>query len=82
MSTYPEHERMAAVVRDSHVIGDFLTDRDEAGIKLARWDDEAGEFLPFTRTIEEHLADYFDIDLAKIETERQAMLANLREETP
>lgn len=80
-TAYPEHEKLSAVADKSQVIGDFLLDREEGGVVLAAYSPELDEYLPLplVAPVEYVLADYFGIDLAKIEAEKRAMLAAIRE---
>lgn len=75
---WPEHTKMRAVQDKSQVIGEFLENTDYI---LSQYDQNngGGEDLlwPVTKTTEQILADYFGIDLDKIEAERQQMLAAL-----
>lgn len=76
MTEYPEHEKMHAVKEQSQAIGAFLDDPNTG--QLCEFNDEMGEFLPTHKTIERTLADYFDIDLDKIEAEKRDMLDKMR----
>lgn len=68
MSDYPEHDKLSAVKSETQAQGEFL-----------QWVcDEEGIYL--RRSINELLAEYHEIDLDKIETEKRAMLAKIREE--
>lgn len=84
---HPECTKARAVSEESHAIGEFL---DTSGYVLAHWIDcedyhesgghcQAGSHLmPVPGSIEKVLADYFKIDLAKVETEKRAMLASIQ----
>lgn len=81
---YPEHKKLRAVKAESQVIGAFLDELSERGVRLCKpFSDPGslrdGEFIPLG-PIEQILADYFGIDLHKIEDEKRAMLAELRGE--
>jgi hypothetical protein len=57
--------------------------QDENGDTLPEAEWELGnDMMPFTYSIEKLLADYFDIDLAKVEEEKLEMLAKLAEKVP
>jgi len=79
---YSEHEKMQAVSDSSRAIGEFLEWLDEQEIYLAKWSerDRRGftelEFHLDTRA--ELLAKYFNINLKKIEEEKEQMMQNLR----
>lgn len=76
MSDYPEHDKLTAVAADSHKIGEFLEwltgDR---GLTIARF---SGREATQGFKIERLLAEYFEIDLGKIEVEKRTMLESLR----
>lgn len=80
MPEYPECEKMRAAMDDSAVISQFLEWMDESGLVVARWPEEHSEFaelMPVGRNKEKLLADFFGIDLDKVEAERQHILKNL-----
>ena len=88
---YPEHARMRAVLDKSRLLGEFLDWlKQEHGVTLCRWQDfvrhspELGDYTPegyyeIRESFEKLLASFFEIDLDKIETEKQAMLESIRE---
>lgn len=77
---YPEHERLAAVADQSHLIGEFLDwAYNTKGWEFAEWVDGSEYSGPVLGSIESILADYFSIDLHKIEAEKVAMIKALRE---
>lgn len=79
MSDYPEHDKMAEIVKVSQGIGDFLEWASmEKGLALCTL--EGHSFYPFQGSVVELLAEHFDIDLKKIETEKREMLARLQEQ--
>lgn len=78
MGEYPEHERMMAIKPEADRIAEFLEwveYHDE--LTMAVWDDE-GE-LRDGPGIETILADYFSIDLKKIQAEKDEMIRRLRD---
>lgn len=75
---YPEHEKMAAVKDKSQIIGGFLDWLSTEGILLCKWDDN-DRLAMVHLSIEEWLAQYFDIDLDKVEEEKKYMLGICRE---
>lgn len=79
----PECDKMLAVQNRSQDIGEFLEWlRGERGLHLAEYDDDfwEGKFLkPVNIRIEDLLAEFFEIDLNKVEAERRALLESLRE---
>ncbi len=73
-----ECEKLAQVAPESQKLGEFIDWlRDDQGITLCIFDGR--QFQHHGRRIEELLADYFEIDLDKVETERRALLDAMRE---
>jgi hypothetical protein len=75
---YPEHTRQRAVLDEAQAIGEFI---DTTSYILAEYRVMDGwhepRLVPATKSIEQILADYFGIDLSKIEAEKRAILADL-----
>lgn len=80
---YPEHTKQSAIVDKSQAIGEFL---EFSGYILAELPDEelvaAGlvgenELQPVSKSLQQVLAEYFEIDLNKIEQEKREMLDEL-----
>ena len=82
MGSYPECERVAAAKDKSLVLTDFVDWLGEKGIVLAGWRKfgifEEDQLSPIRQSYEELFADFFNIDLKKVEAEKVAMLAALR----
>ncbi len=75
----PELDKRSGVLDDSHKIGEFLDWLEqEKGITLAQWDDHDRLMPARTGGFERLLADYFGIDLDKVEAEKMAILEQLR----
>ena len=74
---YPECEKMKKVHTESEAIGSFLDWLSEKGVWLACQEDEDIE-KPFPYQTEELLAEFFDIDLKKVEREKRHMLEGCR----
>lgn len=82
MSDYPENEKMASVRDESQTIGGFLEwllgER-----QLVLCEPREGRidnfYMPVRYTIQDLLAEYFEIDLDKVDQERRQMLETLRE---
>ena len=72
----PEHEKMATVREHSQAIGEFLEWAGSEGYQLGSWQDHL--FWPVHKSIQQWLADYFNIDLNLIEQEKRQMLEDLR----
>jgi hypothetical protein len=77
MSQYREHERLHDIREQSQTIGEFLDWMlNERGWHVCYY--RKGSDFPYPvhgLTIERVLAEYFDIDLDKLEQEKQEMLA-------
>lgn len=82
-SRYPEHAKLSAVMETSHAIGEFidyglprmglvLCEKPLSRRNQSRWPS------PTNRSIQRILAEWFEIDLDKIEDEKRAMLASMR----
>lgn len=77
--SHPEHEKLAAIKDKSQAIGGFLEWLEEQGITLCTLPENSDYFVPCHMPIQQRLAKYFDIDLNKLEQEKQAMLEELRQ---
>jgi len=75
MSEYPECEKLHKVKDQSFIIGQFLEWLQE-DYAVARWD--GNDLFPDHPGIEKLIAEYFNIDLNKVEKEKQEILAELR----
>lgn len=72
----PECEKMAkARERGSQAIGEFLEWLQGEGYQIGEWGDE--EMYPVHKSPEQWIADFFGIDLAKVEQECRLILARL-----
>ena len=72
-----ECDKMLKVASDSQKIGEFLEWlQNEREITLC--EENGDEFYPARIPIERLLAEYFEIDLDKVEAERSAILGGLR----
>lgn len=76
---YPEHKKLAAVMDESQIVGHFL---DHSPYTLAEYRDIDGfrdpQLMPVTRSTEQVLAAFYNIDLAKIDAEKRQMLDEMR----
>ena len=92
MSDFPEHDKVSAVRDRSQVIGEFLDWLfSEKGYSIAEEHVHTdchgelgtlcgyrqGAYVPVSATTRQLLAEYFEIDEAKLEAEKQLMLASL-----
>jgi hypothetical protein len=71
-----EIEKKLAVHDKCLAIGAFIGWlHDTKKVQFATWDDD--DLVPFQHNINDLLAEHFDIDLEKLEQERQVLLAGL-----
>ena len=71
-SKYPECDKIVAVHDQSQKLGEFLDWLREQGWELCEiWDDG---WYPIHKPAEQLLAEFFGIDLNKVEAERRALL--------
>lgn len=77
---YPECEKLNEHHSQMEIIREFLEWASENGMEFGHW--EPGllgqvhdNFIPVNKSFDEYLAQYFDINMGKVETERRAMLA-------
>lgn len=89
----PECDKLAKVSKESQAIGSFIDWLYGQNISLCQYMDEKEtreymddldpcemeHFRPVNRSIETWLAAYFEIDMKKVESERQAILKQLQE---
>lgn len=80
---YPEHEKLNKVQDQSQWLGEFLDWLQSNGRVIGEWKEieEFGNYhklLPVSLNINQLLAEYFDIDLVKIDKEKRQMLKDLR----
>ena len=76
---YPELEKMKAVNNESQSIGQFLEWLDERGLAVCKITEHHNPvYMPTTQGIEGLLAEYFSIDLVKVENEKRKILEGLQ----
>jgi hypothetical protein len=63
---------------NTQAIGEFLEWASEHGMRLCSLDDRASHWWPVSLPIERLLAQYIEIDMDKVETERRALLEHVR----
>jgi len=94
MASYPEHEKLRAVKEESQAIGNFLTwlreDQHVAIARPHRHDQhcyvgqvracglKSGELFSVDLPVERWLSLYFDVDEARLDDEKRAMLDEQR----
>lgn len=91
MNEYPEHQKLAKVKNKSQSIGEFLDWCRGTLCELHEHTIDCepevgrhricglgeGEYVPMQVPVEKLLAEFFDIDLARLEDEKRAMLDEL-----
>ena len=78
-SDYPEHEKLSEVSDKSQAIGEFIDWLEyEKGIHLGFYPDGQEPMQAVFMNIRDLLADFFEIDLDKIDLEKDAMLEAMR----
>ena len=82
---YPENTKKNRVAPDSQKIGDFLETMSQNGFTLCEYQEPAegsiwseGKYYPTNKPLIQLLADYFEIDLKKVDAEQRQILEDLR----
>ena len=78
MSQHPEHDKLHAVVEKSQEIGEFL-EWLQTHYVIATYTQYDVELRPIRTSIQDLLAEYFGIDLTKLEGEKRVILNEHRE---
>lgn len=73
-----ELERLSKIKEKSQTIGEFLEWLNEQGITLCERYKDTEMFYPIVGSREQLLAEYYGIDLGKVEAEKQAILKDIR----
>jgi len=73
-SKYPEHVKLQAINGKSQACYDFLQFLSTKGILLGRYDNMSGRLVTTAPPVMELLAEFFEIDMNKIEAEKRAMV--------
>ena len=74
----PECDKLSKAQPQSQAIGEFLEWLSVQEIALCEFDRKHDRYYPDGVSIETRLAEYFGIDLAKVERERRAILGGLQ----
>lgn len=88
---YPEHEKLDGIKDKSQLLGDLLEHLRQKGVGLYYYVEDSqtnrrGEKIPvdiitpYRHSIPEILADFFGIDLAKLDAEKNKMLEEFRKQ--
>jgi hypothetical protein len=76
---YPEHEKLKKIQDQSQICGEFLEWlNSEYEIVLCQSRGKLDLYYPCSQSREKLLAEFFDIDLDKLETEKRQMLEEMR----
>jgi hypothetical protein len=75
----PECEKLAKISEESNKIGDFLEELNRK-YYICEFDESDEVYYPVRKSINDYLAEYYDIDLDKVEDERRALLKWLQEQ--
>ena len=78
MSTYPEHEKLAAVKDESQAQGEFMGWLEDKGMFICRHMEGHHFPQPVGTPLVDLLAEYHGIDQKVIEQEKRQMLAEMR----
>ena len=76
-NSYPEHDRLHERAELRVALNEFAAWLSDQGVHLVRYDD-AGKDRPVT-VIDGLIAKFLGVDEAKLEVERQIMMADLHE---
>ena len=75
---YPECEKLTAVAPQSQAIGEFLVEfLPDKGIALCELDEDSGRWHPAHRSVNDLLAEFFGIDMDRVEQERRQILRDM-----
>jgi hypothetical protein len=82
MADYPEHEKLKKISDKSQTVGDFLEWLNSQGLHLCEWVDSRyageGEFSSANKNTDDLLAEFFEIDQAKLEEEKRELIQEAR----
>ena len=78
MAKYPEHDKLSAVCNESRAIGLFIEWLYEQGKCIEMFSEDADILVRDHTDIQKLLADFYKIDLNKLELEKRAMLEEIR----
>lgn len=78
---YPEHEKLKGVQEQSQFTGELLEYFQSKGYEIAHYPPEVpgNTLVPVQLSINSILSDMFQIDLVKLEEEKQQMLEKLKQ---
>lgn len=76
--TYPEHEKLKALGGENQIVGYFIDWLGENGFVIAEYDEITSRLYPARLARDRLLAKHFEIDLDKLNDEKDAMLEAFR----
>ena len=83
---YPEHEKLTEVKDKSQLLGEFLEwalSKNYAFCKRVTVEEgtpwERTEYQPYSGSVDKILAEFYEIDLLKLESEKRQMLVKIEE---
>lgn len=76
--SYPEHEKLSAISDKSQTCGEFIDWLIEHDYHLCQPDTTGRYFWPTHTPLTKLLAEFFEIDLDKIEAEKRQMIEEMR----
>ena len=80
MINTPELDKMVKIQEKSQTIGEFLSFMEsEKHYMLCKRSGEFNEFSPVRRLKEDLIAEFFNIDLKKVEQEKRSLLKEVQE---
>ena len=75
---YPEHDKLSKVKDQCQWLGEFIEWLEEREMQIVEWVEvprfDSRQMVPVHKPINQWLAEYFDIDLMKLEDEKLEML--------
>lgn len=78
---YPEHAKLEELNGQNIVVGFFLDFLSGEDYVLAKWSEDSEELMPCNPGQTRLIAQFFDIDEVKLETEKRHMLEALQNGT-
>lgn len=77
-AVYPELDRRKPLLEESQKIGVFIDWLRENGMDICKVDPKSGDYHPCYKSIEQHLADFYEIDLNLVAIEQDRLLRDFR----
>ncbi len=77
---YPEHEKLKSIKGLSQELGSFIEWAKGKGWTLRKWheEDDYTGYISVGKSIQEMLAEFYNIDLVKLEEEKEDLLKQIR----